>query len=877
MKVHIYPDFGGQDEGGGVRRVVEAQRQHLPSCGVELVDDPAAADLIACHIMAPETLLRDYPDKPLVAHSHGLYWGEYTWPKWALRANVGCLELIRAADAITAPSEWVAQAIRRNTYRDVVVIGHGVNLSEWPARKSHDGFVLWNKTRVDPVCDPEPVLKLASLAPDVQFVSTFGDERPNLRVTGPLLYEEGRSLVQRAAVYLATPRETFGIGAIEAMAAGAPVLGWRWAGQAEIVEHMVTGYLAAPNNYEDLERGLRIILDPANYAAMSRAARERVRKSYQWKDVVKRYVSLYEETLERFRAKRPTVSVVTTAYALDRFLPDALNSVKAQTLTDWECVVVDDASPDACGEIAESFAREDPRFRVIHNARNMHQAASLNIGIRASRGKYVLCLDADNMLPPNTLALLSEALDRDRTLHIAYGNVEFLELDGERWHSGWPTAFNPEWQVKRRRPDGGPANLIPSSAMYRRSMFDALGGYRERMRNCEDPDFWTRATSYGFRARMVTEADCLIYRNRPDSLSRTEEYVDWTKWYPWAVYSAPLPAGYAGESQPVASYEPVVVSVIIPAGPGHERLVVDAIDSVDAQTFRLWECIVVNDTGSALPWVPSWVRVLDTGGVTGVAHARNLGISASKGRLFVPLDADDTLEPTALSRMFDVWEAFGGYVYSDWYEKWDKELKVWHTVDYDPDVLRRSALHTVTAMYPKAAWEEVGGFDETIPGWEDYDFMIRLASHCICGTRIPEPLFTYRKTTGTRSNENYARKDENREAILTRWGDTFKEGIMAGCGSCRGGGGSVPASNGGEEGVRMATATLPGSSDGYALVEYVGLREGTVWYRAPSGQRYSFGGSESARQRLVLKEDVEYFTGMSDFVVRNPEGALTGA
>src|SRR3989337_1643222 len=104
--------------------------------------------------------------------------------------------------------------------------------------------------------------------------------------------------------------------------------------------------------------------------------------------------------------------------------------------------------------------------------------------------------------------------------------------------------------------------------MSRRSVWELTGGYRRRWKTAEDADFWTRATSYGFRAEMVTEADVLTYRNREERMSRQHQLRDWTTWYPWSREMAAAPAAITYEKQvPVPSYEPLLVSVIIPVGP----------------------------------------------------------------------------------------------------------------------------------------------------------------------------------------------------------------------------------------------------------------------------------------------------------------------
>lgn len=913
LRLYLEPYFTGEDQAdGGIRRVVDAQRKHLPSYGIEIVDSIEEADVAAAHITPMATTmrwLRTHPEFPFVVHLHGAYFqGEYDqadWAEWALKANEQLLEAVRQADAITCPSEWVSQAFRRNSLRHVTTIGHGVELSEWPAAnlQHHTGFALYNKTREDPTCRSDAVVTLAKMSPDVHFMTTFGDASlTNMSVTGPIPYEEAKELVREASVYLCTTRETFGIGTLEAMAAGIPVLGWRWGGQADIIEHKVTGWLSRPGDYDDLLAGLRWCLE--NQEVAGKAARAAVKERYRWKDVVKQYVDLYERVLAdkpRAHKGKPKVSVIVTAYELAQYLPQTLESIADQTMTDWECIIVDDASPDACGKLADAAAQLDPRFRVIHNESNLGQTESLNTGMRAAQGTYLIAVDADNTITPDTLNLLSNALDDDRSLHIAYGNVLFVDEAGAPdkgvgpgGHSGWPMAFRPDWQL---RPG---SNLVPSTAMIRREVFELTGGYRRRYKHGEDADLWTRATSYGFRARMVTEADTLIYRNRPDSLSRTEPKANWSAWYPWAQGEVQAPAAVISDKRvPVPSHDPPQISVVIPVGPGHEDLVIDAIDSVDAQTYRHWECIVVNDSGRDLGYLPSWVRLIETspvGGV-GVAAARNLGIKSGKARLFLPLDADDILEPEALMEMHKVYRQYGGYVYSDWYAVHTGEQPlVWTAPDYDANQLvrnieptgpqtkdgRAGSLHLVTALTPRAAWQKVGGFDENIPAWEDWDFQLKLADAGICGTRVPLPLLMYRMDLGMRgraNNEEFQRgklegvKSTPQIAMESRWGEYFagRKELMA-CRSCGGGGGAKidPQTIALQQAARAGAMPLPDVQD-YVVVEYIGGRMGAVSYRGKSGQAYRFSAAETEKQKYVRHDDAEMFQQRADFRVRQAQ------
>ena len=100
----------------------------------------------------------------------------------------------------------------------------------------------------------------------------------------------------------------------------------------------------------------------------------------------------------------PLVSVVVPAWNAAATLAAAVASVRAQTLGDWEMIVVDDASTDGTLGLARALAAAEPRLRVLARARNGGAAAARNAAIRASRGRLVAFLDADDRWYPEKLA-----------------------------------------------------------------------------------------------------------------------------------------------------------------------------------------------------------------------------------------------------------------------------------------------------------------------------------------------------------------------------------------------------------------------------------------------------------------------------------------
>lgn len=865
MKVHIVPFFRGEDKGeGGIRRVVEAQTRYLPQLGIEVVERDEA-DLVASHASHDP---RVPPGTPWVVHCHGLYWSEYNWQGWCYRTNTQVARAMHMADAVTAPSEWVAQVIRRGTWLRPYVIGHGIDPEEWRPSDTVGDYVLWNKTRVDPVCDPEPLNVLAQTMRGQSFVSTFGNEAPNVLLTGTQPYPIAKRAVEQAAVYLCTTRETFGIGTIEAMACGVPVVGWAWEGQREIVTHGVNGWLVTPGDVRGLREGVEWALEHRDEAGQ--AAREAVLERWTWEKIMPLYEQVYYDAAERMGMyqENPRVSVVIPCHNLGRYLKDTVESLISQEDQDWEAVIVNDASTDDSASVAASLAVEyrDRSIRLINLPRNQYLAGALNAGVAASCGRYVVPLDADNMLAPGALRTLADALDASREVDIAYGGVRFVQEDGETPDrsvgiggvSGWPPSqFNLQWQLLQR-------NQIPSTSMYRRAVWERTCGYRRRWRTSEDADFWTRATSLGFVPAKITDRPHLVYRQRQDSMSRTNRIPNYASWYPWAQrpdllpWATPMKAPDAvnkGMGWNVPTHEPPRVAVVIAVGPGHEEMVIDAIDSVQAQTYQRWECIVVNDTGKDLERIPSWALIVGTEGRTGPAHARNVGIATSGARYFVPLDADDILQPNALETMLAAAEGCPDTViYSQWWEDFgDEGTKLYDPSEYAAnDLLRKGCIFAVTALYERKMWEEIGGFDEVLSHWEDWDFQIRLAVAGYCAAKIERPLFTYRKRTGQRREHNYANIDQGKQAILDRWADLWagRRRFMP----CRGCGGRAPA-------PRVSAATLQQGSrlmttQGMVQIEYLDTKPGAITFRgAVTGQRQHFSPTEPVK--FVSEQDVD--------------------
>ncbi len=209
----------------------------------------------------------------------------------------------------------------------------------------------------------------------------------------------------------------------------------------------------------------------------------------------------------------PRVTVVIPFYNLGAWLPDTLRSVKAQTYTNYEVLVVDDGSTDAAS-LALLDHLPEQGIRVVRRV-NGGLAAARNTGVREARTALVLTLDADDVLDPRYLETTVGVFERDRTGRLAVVStpVKLFRESPDRPISGWI-------------PLGLDRELLPfinvgaaASCLMRRDAVLSVGGYDEFLVSYEDWDLWCSLAGAGFTAQIVPEF-LFYYRVRDDGVFR---------------------------------------------------------------------------------------------------------------------------------------------------------------------------------------------------------------------------------------------------------------------------------------------------------------------------------------------------------------------
>ncbi len=197
----------------------------------------------------------------------------------------------------------------------------------------------------------------------------------------------------------------------------------------------------------------------------------------------------------------PRFSVTIPAYNAEATLAETVASVQAQTYPDWELVIVDDGSTDGTRALAESFAVADRRVRVI-SQENRGSGGAYNTAVRNAHADLLVMLSADDLLLPGHLAAVDAfiAENPDAAIFTVGGWYEyedgFREL--QHLHEAWAS------QAGASMADLLSACFFGIGAVYRREVFDAVGGFREDI-YAEDYLFWLLALAHGYQHRYLDQ------------------------------------------------------------------------------------------------------------------------------------------------------------------------------------------------------------------------------------------------------------------------------------------------------------------------------------------------------------------------------------
>lgn len=216
----------------------------------------------------------------------------------------------------------------------------------------------------------------------------------------------------------------------------------------------------------------------------------------------------------------PAVSIVLPFRDAADTIAEALESLRTQTCTSFEALLVDHQSRDASVDIARSLCRRDARFRLLTAAGSFVDA--LNTGLAAARGAWLARMDADDRCHPQRLERQLALLATDPTLSIAGCHVACTAAgrlrQGMRRYEAWLNSIATPEEIRNALFVESP--LAHPSVVVSRDAIRAVGGYQET-NGPEDYDLWMRLLLAGHRAAKVP-AVLLEWRDTPSRLTRTD-------------------------------------------------------------------------------------------------------------------------------------------------------------------------------------------------------------------------------------------------------------------------------------------------------------------------------------------------------------------
>lgn len=441
------------------------------------------------------------------------------------------------------------------------------------------------------------------------------------------------------------------------------------------------------------------------------------------------------------QSSEPLVSVIIPCFNQAHFLPEAVESVVNQYYKNWECIIVNDGSLDNTTQVAESLIQKYPdnQIRLI-NQINQGLSCARNAGIKVSQGKYILPLDADDLIHPEMLEKTVSLLETHPEIAIAYTDVKHFGSANRIICAG-------EYDFKRLCFQ----NHLNYCSLYRCKAWESVSGYNPNMTwGYEDWDFWISCGEKGYYGRRIPEP-LFMYRVKESSMY-TKALEHHSELMAQIVINHPnlYDEKYRLEAKKILdqclaekSKPDPLVSVIVPTYNRPDTLK-KTLESIASQTYKRIEAVLVNDAGEDVSTIVDafrerlFIKYLVHKENKGLAAARNTAIKHTTGKYIAYLDDDDIFYEDHVETLVNFLENNDYKVaYTDAYRVWQekengryvaKRKDFPYSFDFESDlILAQNLFPVLCIMHDKSCIDEVGLFDESLTTHEDWDLWIRMS------------------------------------------------------------------------------------------------------------------------------------------------------
>ncbi len=359
--------------------------------------------------------------------------------------------------------------------------------------------------------------------------------------------------------------------------------------------------------------------------------------------------------LRRLRAEasrlsyRPLISLVLPVYNPEKaWLERALDSVISQVYPDWELCICDDRSTEEhVGEVLSRYERLDGRIRVKRLEQNSGISGSSNAALSLAEGEFVGLLDHDDELPPDALFEVARLLQEHPEADLVYTDEDKIDEQGRRFDPNFKPAWSPDLLLS--------CNYISHLGVFRRSLLEEIGGFREGFEGCQDFDLVLRFTE---RTQEIHHVPRVLYHWRAVSGSTAASHgnKDYIQERARRALDESLSrrevAGHAEDGFVPTRFrvryalegEPLV-SVVVPTR-DNLALLKNCIESLERNTdYRNFEVLIVDNDSSdpeTLRYLSSTRhRVLRFGEEFNFSRINNFAVPHARGEYVLFLN-DDT-------------------------------------------------------------------------------------------------------------------------------------------------------------------------------------------------------------------------------------------
>ena len=220
----------------------------------------------------------------------------------------------------------------------------------------------------------------------------------------------------------------------------------------------------------------------------------------------------------------PLISIIVPVYKVEEYLGPCVDSILAQTYRNIEVILVDDGSPDRCGQICDDYAKQDRRVAVIHK-KNGGLSDARNAGMEISKGQWLMFVDSDDLLPPDAARILMDIAQKEEAQLVIGGHLRFSDQPEAVGDQRDYAVMSTEEAMKEMFRNGCAA----WARLYRREIHTGIPYPMGEIN--EDEAIVLRLLE---RCTRVAKTDAVVYhyRCRPESITTTsfsEKKLDWVK------------------------------------------------------------------------------------------------------------------------------------------------------------------------------------------------------------------------------------------------------------------------------------------------------------------------------------------------------------